>query len=245
MDALVSIHDVTPSTLDRVAHLLDRCDHHRIERVTLLVVPGLRWSADDLERLRHWQRAGHELAAHGWCHRARTPRTLYHRLHAAVISRDCAEHLSRPRAELVDLMHASHDWFACRGLAAPSLYVPPAWALGPVGDADLATLPFAHVETLGGLRRAGGFRRLPLVGYEADTWTRSAALRASNAVARAVRGVRPLRIGLHPDDASLRLADDLEADLAGVTRSLHYRELAETAPGMRGTDTAAGSGRIR
>ncbi len=227
MDALVSIHDVTPSTLDRVDALLARCSEHGVDRVTLLVVPGHDWCATALERLRAWQRAGHELAAHGWSHRARARRTLYHRLHAALISRHCAEHLSRPAGEVVDLMRTSHDWFAEHGLAPPSLYVPPAWALGPVRPRDLAELPYDHVETLAGLRHAGGLHWLPLVGYEADTALRAATLRASNALARVTtRRQRPLRIGLHPDDAGLRLARDMDADLAGIRRALHYRDQA-------------------
>lgn len=225
MDALVSIHDVMPSTLDRVEHLLERCAHHGVDRITLLVVPGHDWSPAALDRLRGWQRSGHELAAHGWSHRAPRPRTLHHHLHAALISRDCAEHLSRPRGELVELMRTSHAWFADHGLAAPSLYVPPAWALGRVHARDLAHLPYGHVETLAGLRTPGGTRRLPLIGYEADSAGRAFGLRTVNALGRALRGRRPMRIALHPDDASLRLAGDLEADLRRVRQCRYYHEL--------------------
>ncbi len=66
-------------------------------------------------------------------------RSAYHRLHAALISRDVAEHLSRPAHELVALVHRCHGWFAAHGLPAPTLYVPPAWALG--GTRWLDALP--------------------------------------------------------------------------------------------------------
>lgn len=213
----LSIHDVEPSRLGGVRALLDRCRAVAGTRVTLLVVPGLGWSPSQVEQLVEWAAEGFELAGHGWVHQALPPRTLYHRLHARLLSRDQAEHLSRTREELTSLVRRGATWFRSRGLPAPELYVPPAWALGALGADDLAGLPYRWYEVLPGFvdARTGRLHPTPLVGYEADTGFRRRALRFTNALARGVaRAVgRPLRIGLHPRDLELLLADDLLRDL--------------------------------
>jgi len=170
VQALVSIHDVTPATLDRVERLLGLCHEHGITATTLLVVPGHDWPLNAIARLHKWQAEGHELAAHGWSHRAPAPRTLYHRLHAAALSRRSGEHLSRSPEALCARMQRSHAWFAAQGLQRPTLYVPPAWALRALGPAELARLPYAGIETLSGVYDTARERlvRLPLVGYEGE-----------------------------------------------------------------------------
>lgn len=213
--AFVTLHDVAPGVLDSCLATLDALRDRGVVAVTLLVVPGLDWSDADLDVLRRLQRAGHPLAGHGWVHRAGDRRTLYHRLHGLVISRDEAEHLSRSTAELRALVSRCHAWFADVGLGSPDFYVPPAWAMGRLSRDDLDALPFRYYETQTGIydseRRV--FRRLPVVGYLADTRTRAVALRLSNAFNRAVARVlrRPLRVSIHPPDLDLHLADRLLA----------------------------------
>ena len=165
---LISIHDVMPETMDQVEGLLDRLAERDLLPTTLLVVPGRRWTDRQLRHLRAWQAEGHELAGHGWTHCAVADRTLGHRLHAAMISRDCAEHLSRARSELVALMVRNHGWFSDHGLRAPRLYVPPAWALGALSVRDLQDTPFAMVESLRGVHLPGNglFQPIPVAGFE-------------------------------------------------------------------------------
>lgn len=232
---VLSIHDVEPERLDRVAELLELAHSVAGTAVSLLIVPGRRWREGQIERLRSWARAGFELAGHGWVHRG-PPRSLYHRLHAVVISRDQAEHLSRSRRELVDLVERGFRWFDEVGLPEPRLYVPPAWALGRLADDDLRRLPYSWYEVQTGYRvverrhtgQGGTVRHLaaPLVGFEADTALRQVALRALNganvALARAWR--RPLRVGLHPDDLHLSLSRDLAAALRRCDRWLTTAE---------------------
>ena len=109
--ALLSVHDVMPQTLAPVADILARLRCLGLPPATLLIVPGCRWDADELAQLRRWQKQGHELAAHGWHHRARAIRGLRHRLHAALLSRDAAEHLALSSDEIAALMRRAHDWF--------------------------------------------------------------------------------------------------------------------------------------
>lgn len=215
--AILSIHDVTPDVLPRVREMVELVRDTALAGPDLLVVPGTGWSGRTLDELRELVRAGCSLAGHGWSHRAPRPATLYHRLHARILSRDQAEHLSRPRREVRSLVERCHAWFEASGLPSPSLYVPPAWALGALELDDLRALPFTWYERLDGLVHAPSARvlRMPLIGFEADTVVRRIGLRLSNAVNDTLAAMtgRPLRIALHPGDLSLLLASDVRAVL--------------------------------
>ena len=234
--ALVSVHDVMPATLGRVRRILDLLDEARVPPPTLLVVPGEDWTTETLKVLRELTGRGHPLAGHGWSHKSIPgPRTLYHHLHGLLISRNEAEHLSRPPEEVADLIRRCYDWFPSVDLPAPELYVPPTWALGTLRRIDLEALPFRWYEILRGFveGRTGRIRWLPLAGFEADTGFRKVSVRLWNslnvALAKRVRG--PLRISIHPDDLDLFL----RADLRKMVRSpwCYIREADVMPPSPR------------
>lgn len=234
--ALVSIHDVMPETLDRVASILSRLKGFGLPSVTLLVVPGRNWTAEGIDTLRTWQEEGHRLAGHGWTHHCEEIGTLWHRVHSAVLSRNVAEHLALDTAGTVDLLHRNHAWFGAQGLDAPDLYVPPAWAMGSVSRAALREAPFRYYETLSGVYDSvdDRFFSLPLTGYEADTAVRALVLRLLNApnIWRSDRFGAPLRLGIHPFDYEYHLAGDIDAHVKRLSRPLHYAALA-AAPAYR------------
>ena len=217
---LVSIHDVMPETLDAVDDILRRiADAGTPGTVTLLVVPGRDWSEEGIATLRRWADAGHELAGHGWMHEVERIRGVRHRLHSLFISRNIAEHLALDEQGIRTLIHDCHAWFGRMGLPAPTMYVPPAWAMGRVDRDALRELPFRYYETLSGLYDAetGIMTRIPLVGFEADTPLRAGLLRIFNAANRWLANRRGrLRLAIHPQDFGLRLADDLERMTAAV-----------------------------
>ncbi len=238
MRALVSVHDVMPETLARVEGLVARLRGTGHRALTLLVVPGCAWGPAEIRLLRRWQAAGIELAAHGWSHRAPRWGGPYHRLHGALLSDGVAEHLALDAAEIPDLMARAYDWFSRQGLAPPTTYVPPAWALGAVDRGRLAALPYRRVEVLGGLidTRSGGLVRLPLVGFEAGTAGAAWVLRRWNRVQwrRARRSGAPLRVAIHPADEALRLHQDLAAVLRRAPASMRSDRLPDVqgpAPG--------------
>ncbi len=231
MRALVSIHDLMPETMDRVHAILKWLQQQSIPPVTLLVVPNKAWSSAGIDQLRRLAEVGHPLAAHGWCHQTE-PRRPWHRLHAALISRKVAEHLALDSAGILKLMQQSHHWFLKQGLPEPTLYVPPAWALGGITAKHLAKLPFAQIETTSGLLQRDAFgryvmRRLPLTGYEADTAFRAVSLRKWNRwqARSAEKRHNPLRISIHPDDFQLRLQDQLEAQIRSARNFIAYDSL--------------------
>lgn len=228
MRALISIHDVMPETLDKVgAHLgaLRQAGH---EALTLLVVPGRNWQPRDLATLARWQLEGIELAAHGWRHHAARLGGPFHWLHASLISRRAAEHLALDEDGIAELMQQASDWFPEHGLARPTTYVPPAWALGALSRNRLATLPYERVEVTRGIVRAANGRLDPLalVGFEADTRLRAHFLRHWNRMQwrLARRRGRPLRIGIHPRDDELHLGRDMDQFITGDWASMRYRD---------------------
>jgi len=234
MKALVSIHDVMPHTLDRVTRIITWLGERGAAPVTLLVVPGRSWQAEQISHLNELAKAGHTLAAHGWLHES-NPRRLYHRLHAALISRRVAEHLDLDSKNILNLLNRSRNWFKANNLPVPDFYVPPAWALGPITKTDLAQAPYKLIETTRGLLYLNSgisFQRLPLTGYEADTPFREFFLRPWNAAqARsAIRKELPLRISIHPDDLELRIADQLDQQIQAVQEFLPYPRSAPMRP---------------
>jgi len=212
---LVSIHDVMPETLDRVDEIVADMDANGWPPAILLVVPGRNWTADGLARLQQFAKRGHALAGHGWTHQIHRIRNTRHLAHSLLLSRRVAEHYTLDALGVDVLVRRCRRWFARHGLPEPELYVPPAWALGPVPAERLARRGgYRFVETLGGIFDAdrGKMLRLPVLGFEADTPLRAAFLKASNAWSlRQGRRVGAVRLAIHPQDRQLRLANDLKA----------------------------------
>jgi uncharacterized protein len=226
--ALVSVHDVMPETLPQVERILTLLDAEGIAPVTLLVVPGVGWSSEGVERLHGFQARGCELAGHGWVHRVERITGLAHRVHSRVISRNVAEHLALDEVGIHRLIARCHAWFVEQGLGEPALYCPPAWAMGPIPRSSLANLPFTRYEVFSGILSAqtGRMHPVPLTGYEADTAVRTLAIRIWNRLNRRRAAHRGwIRIGIHPHDIDLRLAEDLRRDLRRFRSHAGYSEV--------------------
>jgi len=223
-DVIWSIHDVSPESFAAANDLVERLSVAGRRPLSILVVPGGAWSAHEIETLIQWQDAGHILAAHGWSHRCGAERTLYHRIHARLFSRDAGEHLSKSSAEIMRIVRRGEQWFRDASLRPPGLYVPPAWALGDMPLRAFRDTAYRWVETLSGIYdvRADRMHHVPLVGFEADTQMRRWLLRLSNrlnwTLGAAVR--RPVRVAVHPNDFDLLLADDLARVLQSPSRSV-------------------------
>lgn len=218
----VSVHDVMPETLGKVVDIVRTLEEGGHGPATLLVVPGREWQARHLDTLRRFVAAGHSLAGHGWSHQIKGYRNLSHRLHGLLMSRNVAEHLEHDAAGIRGLIEDCRRWFDEQKLPAPELYVPPAWAMGRIRKQQLEGLGFRYFEYLSGIYDAetGDMRRIPILGFEADTRFRAAFLRLSNAVNRAfaARSGR-LRLAIHPRDPNLLLAADLARCLVRGSRT--------------------------
>lgn len=222
---VASIHDVMPQTLPRVRELFDLLTEIGISPVTLLVVPGRAWDQPSIDALRQLNEQGAIFAGHGWKHRVNQIRGFRHRLHSALISRDVAEHLALDEAGIVELIERCYEWFAEHELPVSDLYVPPAWALGQISRGTLAETPFRLYETLTGIVDAedGRYQAAPMIGFEADTAFRAAVCIAWNRVNLFAAGTsHPLRLGIHPNDLSLKLSGRLRRLILCGGRSVSY-----------------------
>lgn len=218
-----------PETFRRTEEIIKYLRDHRIPPITLLVVPGRQWNSQQLKRLHKLEEVGYEMAAHGWRHEVTARGGLYHRLHSALLSRNVAEHLALDSGGILDLMQRSRQWFVDNGFSPPRLYVPPAWALGPITPGHLAQVPFDRIEVLSGLLnpQTGVVYKMPVVGFEADSPLRAAGLRIWNAwqMRRVRLRSQPVRLGIHPDDFYLRLAAHLRAMIEESYLYQNYAEL--------------------
>lgn len=237
MRLLVSIHDVMPTTLDRTLAIFERLQTAGLAPVTLLVVPGSGWNGRSIDVLKTLVAEGAELAGHGWCHDVRRIRGPKHWLHSRLISRRAAEHLALSRSGVLRLMLRNRAWFGRHGLPVPVLYVPPAWAMGPIPHSLLDRLPFDFHETLAGVydARRKQFHRLPMAGFETDTVLRAIFVAGFNRLNRgwARSGGRPLRLGIHPFDFDLRLAHSLQEWIDEGGQALAYSGLRGASAGVR------------
>ncbi|WP_462320068.1 DUF2334 domain-containing protein [Halochromatium sp.] len=230
--ALISVHDLMPETLPAVRKTLNQLERHDLAPVTLLVVPGRNWSRTGIETLRSLERAGYALAGHGWQHQAERISGIYHRLHSLFLSRRVAEHLALDEAGIITLINRCHAWFGEQGLKPPALYVPPAWAMGRISLTRLReACPFSFYERFYGVIDSASEQvySLPLLGYEADNALRTAVLRVWNHWnwRQAQRKHRPIRIGIHPQDIELGLADLLRRDLSRSIKPIAYEQLTD------------------
>jgi predicted deacetylase len=229
LTALVSIHDVTSATLPEVMRIIEVLNGLGIPPATLLVVSGGEWTAKQLATLRHLQNKGFAIAGHGWTHRCSMIKTLEHKIHSMIISRNAAEHLSLESEQIVDIIHRCYRWFQESDIKAPELYIPPAWAIGKISRKTLKDLPFKMYECLSGIydSQTDSFLHLPLVGYEADSRFRTRVLRTLNLInygLAATLGL-PLRIAIHPFDFRMGMGSDLKARLDRLEYFINYADI--------------------
>ena len=239
MHATVSIHDVMPHTLNGIYALAELIPDRQKPKVLLLVVPGVEWSAEQIVTLKQLCEEGFPLAGHGWQHRTPYIRGTYHRLHSLFISRQVAEHLSYSKEELNEMLRRNYDWFTQNQLPPPETYIPPAWAMGKLKCKDLKALPFRYYEDTWGLYDSStdNYKRLPLAGFEADTWLRECFLRPWNTFNRWLASpTKPLRISLHPYDLEYRLDKQLRQFIETIECWYSVSDLFNTRPYKQSCD---------
>lgn len=224
MRAILSIHDVMPTTLTQVERIIDQVPADFRHNIMLLIVPGLSWEVDDIAKLKKWSKMGMALAGHGWLHKTGRIDSIWHKIHSALVSRDVAEHLSLTASEELQLMQRNRAWFAQHDLPVCDWYVPPAWAFGRLAINQRVRSGYRYFESTffvyDGQESVHHF--LPMVGYEADTLFRKYVVRIWNFANRLLGRWRPIRMGIHPHDLELRLAKDLVADLQRLSNVESY-----------------------
>lgn len=149
---VVSVHDVSPETLEETRFLLSALDRINVKPRVLKVIPQhLLDCAPLVDLLRTEQEAGSEIVQHGFSHRRAGPLRgpLRRRLRAALFARDVAEFLSLSAEETVSRIADGRDILQRAGL----------WASGFCAPAWLASAELHPV-----LRRAGFLYNVLMTG---------------------------------------------------------------------------------
>ena len=228
MNCNISIHDVRPNNLNKIIKIINLLfDKYNIRKITLLVIPGLNWNNKQIKILKTLQeKKGIELAAHGWYHKSNPIKTIYHYIHSKILSANSAEHLSRSKLSIIKLLKDSHSWFINQGLNSPTLYVPPAWALGNIDKEDLSALPFNEFEMISGIFINNKFIFIPLIGFKTKTYFKFIIVKVLNFInylSYSFFGL--MRIAIHPDDFNLLLKGDIDKYLRKITTNFSFSEL--------------------
>ncbi|NUR24267.1 MAG: DUF2334 domain-containing protein, partial [Catenulispora sp.] len=134
---LVSIHDVAPASAVATGRWLADLDARGVP-ATLLVIPGpwrgsqlsLSQSPDLVADLHGAASRGHELALHGWAHRAGRQGTPWRRAAAQLIARGAAEFAALDAAEATRRLTAGLARLAALGIE-PVGFHPPGWLASP------------------------------------------------------------------------------------------------------------------
>ena len=70
MKSYISIHDASPYNLVNIETIISTLQNqYCINKICILVIPGLNWNKEHLQKLKGWQNDGIEIAAHGWNHK--------------------------------------------------------------------------------------------------------------------------------------------------------------------------------
>tara|TARA_B100000945_G_scaffold320668_1_gene331504 strand:- start:3141 stop:3827 length:687 start_codon:yes stop_codon:yes gene_type:complete len=227
MKYYISIHDVMPNNLDSIEHIINKINkQYNIKKICLLVVPGLNWKKEQITILKKLQKNGIEIAAHGWIHKANNKKSFYHLIHSLFISKNAAEHLTKSQFSVLKLICQSHKWFIRNNFIKPTLYVPPAWALGNIKLSYLKKLPFNNYECTTGVYIKNKYRFLPLIGFEATSPFRAFFLRIFNFINfqfGKLFGI--IRISIHPNDFNLYLSNDIDQYLRHCKHFILLNEL--------------------
>ncbi|HEX8371666.1 MAG TPA: polysaccharide deacetylase family protein [Chthoniobacterales bacterium] len=232
---IVSLHDVSPHTLDASRQILHDLRSAGVEKTSLLVVPDHHHRGHFLADatfcnwLREQQQAGHEIVTHGYFHqRERTnkesPRDkMITRLYTA----DEGEFYDINETEALEKMHRAQAEFATLDMH-PEGFIAPAWLLSAAGECAARQAGFRYTTTLGEIRdfqKGSTHTSQSLVYSVRSAWRRVVSLAWNRSLLSRLRENSVVRFGIHPPDwkyASIR------HEILNLVRHLAARRQVET-----------------
>ncbi|HEY5310097.1 MAG TPA: DUF2334 domain-containing protein [Casimicrobiaceae bacterium] len=238
---LVSIHDVSPLTLEasRRAVALVVSEGVPVHALTLLVIPRHedRAPLDRHEPTRDWLRqladSGASLAMHGLTHRMEgRVRSPWRWALARGFARGQGEFLLSDGDDFARRLEASRAIFLRAGLEeALSGFVPPAWLLSKAALIEVRRSGFAFYERLSGIVCSDTVRARRLIGFGSLT---AIEARTTTAYGRwqALRAPQDTRFAIHPADlarpSTVRAIRTIIAALRNRLRPLNYAEYLQS-----------------
>jgi len=206
---LVSIHDVSPLTLESSRRAVELAESAGVPRstLTMLVIPRHddRAPLDEHPPTRDWLRGladqGVCLAMHGLTHRmlGRT-RNPWRWAWAQGFARGQGEFFLTDAADCERRLHASRTIFRRAGLEGALWgFVPPAWLLSPGALRAVKRAGFTFYERMGGIVHHDAVRARRLIGFGSLTGP-EARLTAGYAHWQSTRPAQDTRFAIHPAD---------------------------------------------
>ncbi len=204
---LVSIHDISPLTLEASRRLVEQAAAAGVpgSALTLLVIPSHHGSAplDAHPPAIRWLRGlvdeGATLCMHGCTHvMAGRPRTPVQWAWARVFARGQGELLLSDEADARQRLAFAREIFDRAGLSADG-FVAPAWLMSAAARSVVRAAGFGFVEHMAGIDFEARLHARRLIGFGSLTAI-EAALTGVHARWETARAPADTRLALHPQD---------------------------------------------
>lgn len=207
---VVSIHDVSPLTLQPVKVMLNQLADLGANRCSLLVVPDHHRRGHFLENKEfcHWligqAREGHEVVIHGYYHsRERKPgESPLQKLITRSYTAGEGEFYDIDEEAALSLVTKAQQEFGSLGLHPPG-FIAPAWLLSENGEQALRKADIHYTTRLGNvvnLVDAATHASQSMVYSVRSGWRRAASLLWNSSLYRRLESNPLLRISIHPPD---------------------------------------------
>jgi uncharacterized protein len=218
---VVSIHDVSPLTRERVGEMLSDLAALGVERTSLLVIPNHHYRAPMTEDpgfcqwLGDLSSRGHEMVLHGYHHRRASIEAGSAPLEKKGPSSSLRDHLiteyyTAGEGEFYDLSEPEARQRLDRGLedfqAAgfhPTGFIAPAWLLGEEAERAVRGAGFSYTTRLKNFKDLESGREVvsqSLVWSVRSAWRRQVSRWWNASLATRLQGNPLARVGLHPPD---------------------------------------------
>ncbi|CAN5559170.1 hypothetical protein BH11MYX1_BH11MYX1_12780 [soil metagenome] len=208
---LVSLHDVSPLTLESCRTAIELLDEAGIPRsaLTLLIIPfheraiALDRHEPTVRFIKTLADQGASLVAHGYCHRmARAPGRPLRWLVARWFARSQGELAAADVDETHRCLALAEDIFRRAGLADRITgFVPPAWMLSRAARVALGSRGYAFHETFRGIEVGDRVTARRLIGWGSMTGVEAIATSLWARIQTARTAV-DTRLAVHPPDVA-------------------------------------------
>jgi uncharacterized protein len=210
--AVVSLHDIVPSTQKIADAIISELARSGVRVCSLLVVPDYHHQGlfthdrQFVSWLRGLEADGHEIVIHGYFHeRPRAPReTLRDKFLTSFYTQREGEFYDLAYDEALRRITTARDEFRAQGLK-PRGFVAPAWLLSDEAEraARDAQMEYTtRLRTVCDLRSGEVFPARTLVYSVRNPWRRNVSRTCNAALFRFVKTKPLLRISIHPPDYS-------------------------------------------
>lgn len=206
---VVSIHDVSPLTRERVAEMLADLAKAGVLRTSLLVIPNHHHKAPMAADpafavwLHELEAEGHEIVAHGYFHkRPPTEGALAGKLMTEVYTAGEGEFFDLTQTAALERLEKGLQDFKSMGFT-PCGFIAPAWLLGSEAEKAVTAAGFQYTTRLGTFKDLGNgseTRSQSLVWSVRSGWRRLVSRGWNATLAWRLRQTPLFRVGLHPPD---------------------------------------------